>query len=297
MGSFARNSRVLKLVHPGGFLEMHEKPITTAEVMEKNPRHCVTRPDVFKFPWIVVRPESVLKPGGVFYVVPFHTIHRLLQFHGAVQNQQSLWQCKSAKPRDHHDCTCVTSLVDSYGSGGEGSCLFRQSMKSKSQKNKLRSTNYGRFCGEGFPLMESPSELTHFHCCVEKNCSNASQKEENCKYRDFYDGYKVRSKYNLGPESNVVYLDKTGTYLDQYLREQTLIKSCVKLKTIQDKQFEPSEKQYLDEIWLETIKNSSQKQQCFKQCTPIKSCLKNGNRNVSKLSGLRVKFTDESCQC
>ncbi|KDP23310.1 hypothetical protein JCGZ_23143 [Jatropha curcas] len=75
----SKNCRVLKLVHPGGFVEIHQNPITADEIMKKNPRHCVTRPDVFKFPWIVVRPESVLKPGAVFYIVPFHTIHILLK--------------------------------------------------------------------------------------------------------------------------------------------------------------------------------------------------------------------------
>ncbi|XP_050220788.1 uncharacterized protein LOC126671120 [Mercurialis annua] len=70
--------RVLKLVHPGGFIELHQKSISADEVMKKNPRHFVTRPDVFRYPWIVVRPESVLSPGSVFYIVPFHTIHALM---------------------------------------------------------------------------------------------------------------------------------------------------------------------------------------------------------------------------
>lgn len=87
IGKDIKHGRVLKLVHPGGFVEIHQSPIRADEVMKKNPRHCVTRPDVFKFPWIVVRPESVLKPGGVFYIVPFHTIHRLLQ-RNRYQNQQ-----------------------------------------------------------------------------------------------------------------------------------------------------------------------------------------------------------------
>ncbi|KAJ0988996.1 hypothetical protein J5N97_007352 [Dioscorea zingiberensis] len=47
--------------------------------MAKNPRHCVTRPDVFKFPWIVVRPESLLRPGNVYLIVPYRTIHRLVR--------------------------------------------------------------------------------------------------------------------------------------------------------------------------------------------------------------------------
>lgn len=53
--------------------------IRIAEVMRKNPKHCITRPDVFKFPWIVVKPESVLLPGSVFLIVPNRTIYDLLK--------------------------------------------------------------------------------------------------------------------------------------------------------------------------------------------------------------------------
>ncbi|KAJ1429369.1 hypothetical protein SESBI_08415 [Sesbania bispinosa] len=58
MGSIKRERGVLKLVHPGRFIEVHRKPIRAEEVMRRNPRHCITRPDVFKFPWIVVKSES-----------------------------------------------------------------------------------------------------------------------------------------------------------------------------------------------------------------------------------------------
>jgi len=66
-------------VHPGKHIEVHRKPLRAEEVMRKNPRHCITRPDVFKFPWIVVKPESVLLPGSVFLIVPNHTIYDLLK--------------------------------------------------------------------------------------------------------------------------------------------------------------------------------------------------------------------------
>ncbi|KAJ8645862.1 hypothetical protein MRB53_007610 [Persea americana] len=81
MGASGKEESVLKLVHPGRFMEIHRRPVKASEVIEKNPRHCVTRPDVFKFPWIVVSPDSILEPGNVFYIVPNHTIHRLLQTH------------------------------------------------------------------------------------------------------------------------------------------------------------------------------------------------------------------------
>ncbi|KAG9446484.1 hypothetical protein H6P81_012612 [Aristolochia fimbriata] len=81
MGIVRSSPGQLKLVHPGGFVEVHRRPVAAIEVMMKNPRHCVTRTDVFQFPWIVVRPESILEPGNVFFIVPFRTIHRLLRDH------------------------------------------------------------------------------------------------------------------------------------------------------------------------------------------------------------------------
>ncbi|OVA01606.1 Protein of unknown function DUF4228 [Macleaya cordata] len=92
--SISKENEVLKLVHPGGFVELHFGPVRAAEVMKKNPRHFVTRPDVFRFPWIVVRPESILKPGREFYIVPYRTIYLLLQAY-QLQNQAStLRECR-----------------------------------------------------------------------------------------------------------------------------------------------------------------------------------------------------------
>lgn len=77
--SISQKRALLKLVHPGRITETYDNPITAAEIMNKYPRHCVTRPDVFKYPWVVVQSESVLQPGDVFYVVPCHTIRWLLR--------------------------------------------------------------------------------------------------------------------------------------------------------------------------------------------------------------------------
>ncbi|KAI3439369.1 uncharacterized protein J3R85_004783 [Psidium guajava] len=95
MDAITRKKPVLKLVHPGGITEKHRKAITAAEVMKRNPRHFVTRPDVFKYPWIVVRPESLLEPGDVFYVVPFHTVRGLLRCKARQSQQQSPGSCAS----------------------------------------------------------------------------------------------------------------------------------------------------------------------------------------------------------
>ena len=62
MGCIKRERQVLKLVHPGRHVEVLKEPITAAEVMRRNPRHCIARPDVFEFPSVVVKPESILLP-------------------------------------------------------------------------------------------------------------------------------------------------------------------------------------------------------------------------------------------
>ncbi|MED6111296.1 hypothetical protein PIB30_051150 [Stylosanthes scabra] len=74
-----RESDLLKLVHPGGLVELHTKPVSASDVMSRNPRHFVTRPDIFRFPWIVVSPHSILTPGNVFFIVPCRTIRNLLK--------------------------------------------------------------------------------------------------------------------------------------------------------------------------------------------------------------------------
>lgn len=80
MPDFTRDKKdILKLVYPQRRVEIHTQPITAADVMKRNPRHCVARPDVFKHPWVIVKPESVLFPGKVFYIVPKRTIHNLLK--------------------------------------------------------------------------------------------------------------------------------------------------------------------------------------------------------------------------
>ncbi|KAG6592996.1 hypothetical protein SDJN03_12472, partial [Cucurbita argyrosperma subsp. sororia] len=81
MGRTAISSEehVLKLVHPGKRIEIYTKPIQAAEILRKYPKFCITRPDVFKFPWIVVRSDSLLVPGKVFFLVPKRTLYRLLK--------------------------------------------------------------------------------------------------------------------------------------------------------------------------------------------------------------------------
>ncbi|KAK7395376.1 hypothetical protein VNO78_15928 [Psophocarpus tetragonolobus] len=122
MGSIKKERRVLKLVHPGRHIEVLKEPIRAAEVMRKNPRHCITRPDVFEFPWIVVKPESVLLPGSVFLIVPNHTIYDLLKAR-TTQSTQSQSQSHSPFSLDnqpHTNHVHQQFSQDSHGSSYDG---------------------------------------------------------------------------------------------------------------------------------------------------------------------------------
>ncbi|PON60801.1 hypothetical protein TorRG33x02_283740 [Trema orientale] len=79
MRPIAAEKGTVKLVHPGRHVEILREPVTVAEVMSRNPRHCITRPDVFKFPWVVMKPESVLPTGKVFFLVPNRTLYDLMK--------------------------------------------------------------------------------------------------------------------------------------------------------------------------------------------------------------------------
>ncbi|KAF2321332.1 hypothetical protein GH714_039079 [Hevea brasiliensis] len=88
MGSIASEDGVLKLVHPRRYVEIHRQPVTAAEILKRYPRHSVTRPDVFEYPWVVVKPESVLNLGKVFFIVPNYTLYKLMKAHRE-RNQDS----------------------------------------------------------------------------------------------------------------------------------------------------------------------------------------------------------------
>ncbi|KAK7270633.1 hypothetical protein RJT34_25939 [Clitoria ternatea] len=68
---------LLRIVYPGGHIELHDRPVTAAEIMCRNPRCCVAYPYVFQQPWAVVEPDAVLMLGEKFYVVPISTIRKL----------------------------------------------------------------------------------------------------------------------------------------------------------------------------------------------------------------------------
>ncbi|KAE8681730.1 Phototropic-responsive NPH3 family protein [Hibiscus syriacus] len=91
---------ILKLLHPGRHVDTYTEPIIASEVLKRNPRHCVTRPDMFEYPWIMVRSDSVLKLGRVSYIVPNLTIYKLKKQKG-YDVQASLEQKKPPRSYVH----------------------------------------------------------------------------------------------------------------------------------------------------------------------------------------------------
>ncbi|XP_011026476.1 PREDICTED: uncharacterized protein LOC105127066 [Populus euphratica] len=160
MGSFSWNRRFLKLVHPGGFVEIHKNPITAAEVMKKYPRHLVTRPDAFRFPWITICPESILKPGNVFFIVPCHTVYELLQT-SLMQQQQD------------HFLPCDDEICPAWA---------------EQEVRWEKSDGLIQFPQEGNSLESSFEIRQDFHLLAEKQSPPVSQERAkvDCKFEDEY---------------------------------------------------------------------------------------------------------------
>ncbi|EER89963.1 hypothetical protein BDA96_10G227300 [Sorghum bicolor] len=79
----ARRQHV-KLVFPGGHVELLDCPTLAADVMARHPRFCVARPDVFREPaGAVAAPDAVLQLGQKYYVVPCRTVRRLQKYSAA----------------------------------------------------------------------------------------------------------------------------------------------------------------------------------------------------------------------
>ncbi|KAA8541967.1 hypothetical protein F0562_023119 [Nyssa sinensis] len=51
---------LVKIVHPGGHVELHDRPVLAAEIMLRNPKCCVAHPNVFQQPWAIVAPDTTL---------------------------------------------------------------------------------------------------------------------------------------------------------------------------------------------------------------------------------------------
>jgi hypothetical protein len=160
MGSITREKGVLKLVHPGRYIEIHTQPITAAEVMRRNPRHSITRPDVFEFPYIVVKAEAVLVPGKVFFIVPNRTIYDLLKAKGCCSQP---W--KNHVNNQHHH-TQTSSIKSTAGSTPKhqfrNMSLDELSPKEQDCENKHKQQSPAEFSPQVFAKYKrSPSKFKH----------------------------------------------------------------------------------------------------------------------------------------
>ena len=112
---------LVKIVHPGGHVELHDRPVLAEEVMLRNPRCIVAYPHVFRQPWAIVAPDTMLLLGQKFYVVPINTI-RKLQRRSITRSQSPINDVRASK----------TPNNDERGSDISSSCWYfiNKNMKS-----------------------------------------------------------------------------------------------------------------------------------------------------------------------
>ncbi|KAL7587733.1 hypothetical protein Lser_V15G39330 [Lactuca serriola] len=166
-----KNLRV-KIVHPGGHAELHDRPVLVADIIRRNPKCCVAHPNVFKQPWAIVQPDTMLMPGQKVYVVPISTVRKLqkLSIKRSVsvgQDGQSFKKLSSEEDEDGESDTSCCSMEEGDASicmksfkGGDESeerkscftCVFasgKQTSGSTAIRGGQRSRNQG----------ESPKKL------------------------------------------------------------------------------------------------------------------------------------------
>ena len=86
----AARGQHVKLVFPGGHVELLDRPTPAADVMARHPRFCVARPDVFREPaGAVAAPDAVLQLGDKYYVVPCSTVRRLQKHSAAAASREA----------------------------------------------------------------------------------------------------------------------------------------------------------------------------------------------------------------
>ncbi|KEH39621.1 hypothetical protein MtrunA17_Chr2g0333711 [Medicago truncatula] len=140
---------LLRIVHPGGRVEVHDRPVTAAEIMCRNPRCCVAHPFVFQQPWAVVEPDTVLMLGQKFYVVPISTIRKLQGLSprnspsparemtiGSLLDETRNTQSRTVKEDDGMISTCCIFRKKHIAKKANN---YKQRSKNESKKSETRS--------------------------------------------------------------------------------------------------------------------------------------------------------------
>ncbi|XVF74834.1 hypothetical protein PTKIN_Ptkin13bG0142600 [Pterospermum kingtungense] len=105
----------VKIVYPGGHVELHEMPILAADIIVRNPRCVVAHPHVFRQPWAIVAPETVLMPGNKFYVVPVNTIRKLQRLSNKYHSPSPALQSPASQSQKSEEQDLDTTTDNSIG--------------------------------------------------------------------------------------------------------------------------------------------------------------------------------------
>ncbi|KVH94222.1 hypothetical protein Ccrd_003705 [Cynara cardunculus var. scolymus] len=177
MGASTKERGVLKLVHPGRIVEYHTRSITAAEIMRKNPRHSITRPDFFENPHIVVNPESVMVPGQVFYIVPNKTIHRLVKARCQQFDRPSPQQYESPNTSDYKQASPSKALAGSTPKHQIGSSSCDDSLPDQAEETTQSSlVEYQTFQARDYYLNRNGSAMA-----ITTNYDQQQKKSSNLK--------------------------------------------------------------------------------------------------------------------
>ncbi|KAK2994716.1 hypothetical protein RJ640_002522 [Escallonia rubra] len=303
MGGVEREKGVLKLVFPGGYVEVLKNPITAAQVMKRNPRHCVTRPDVFKFPWIVIRPESILRLGRVFYVVPYHTIRRLLEsLHTSKNNCSNDSSKQTSAPQAAEVSTTKPPPLRGQKHYAEDhdkeSKCFSES-ESISSKEPTRLDGENRFSREQFYGCQPLIEPTRFHRLVKKRKDAACFKMVNHEHKEDGGGRGYFSgRSTVVPADNQHNRDQQVA--EKYSKKQYAVEHWpIASRNNHKHNLKPSKPQDPVDIYSsdekrlplanqELHKSANHQDACH--FSNLKSCLKKNERNSSRSRSLRVSF-------
>ncbi|CAK7349340.1 unnamed protein product [Dovyalis caffra] len=283
MGIVAKEEGLLKLVHPGRYVEIHRQALTAAQVLKNNPRHSITRPDVFEYPWIVVKPDSLLHPGKVFFIVPNRTIYNLVKAHKQC-HQQSPRQTQFSK--NHYACGQVKKRGSTRKSAGSTprhrnkhrwfkqplpitSCIgadFQEQDCDKRTRNPL-----------GKPVGMTLKDLNQHQSLPIASCIGTSFQEQGSKRTI------TTSKVESWPKliSNL-----RNTHLD--FEEKPEEDSTCEIRPSHHKEYPLINTNTPTEFPRKS--DSDLEFNCMEEATTLKSCLRKPD-SVRKLLQLRVSFT------
>lgn len=82
MNVSSQQDLTVRIIHAGGIIERYEGVVRASRLMEKYPKMCIAKPEVFKKPHeSIIRADEYLLPGQKFYLVPQSTMKKLKRKH------------------------------------------------------------------------------------------------------------------------------------------------------------------------------------------------------------------------